>query len=89
MKVKDLIDKLARRYVQNIVCLHGVPSTIISDGDSRFTLRFWKSLQKEMGTELKFSTAFHPQTDGQFEQTNQILEDMLRACMLDFKVSCV
>jgi hypothetical protein len=63
IKVKDPMDKLARLYVQNVVCLHGVPLTIISDRDFRFMPRFWQSLQKEMGTELKFSTAFHPQTD--------------------------
>jgi hypothetical protein len=77
IKVKDPMNKLAKLYVQNIVRLHGVPSVIVSDRDSRFTSRFWQILQKEMGTELKFSTAFHPQTDGQSEQTNQILEDML------------
>jgi hypothetical protein len=60
IKVKDPIDKLTTLYVQNIVRLHGVPSAIISDKDSCFTSRFWQSLQKEMGTELKFSTAFHP-----------------------------
>jgi hypothetical protein len=70
IEVKDPMDKLARLYVQNIVCLHGVPSAIISDRDSCFTLRFWQSLQKEIGTELKFSTAFHPQTNGQSKQTN-------------------
>jgi hypothetical protein len=64
IKVKDPIEKLVRLYVQNVVRLHGVPSAIISDRDSRFTSRFWQSLQKEMGTELKFSTAFHPQIDG-------------------------
>ena len=63
IKVKDLMDKLARLYVQNIVCLHGVPSAIILDRDSRFTSRFWQSLQKEMGTKLKFSTTFHPRID--------------------------
>jgi hypothetical protein len=60
IKVKDPMDKLTRLYVQNIVHLHGVPLVIISDRDSHFTLRFWQSLQKKMGTELKFSTAFHP-----------------------------
>ena len=60
MKVKDCMDKLARLYVQNIVQLHEVPSMIVSDRDSRFTLRFWQSLQKEMRTKLKFNTAFHP-----------------------------
>jgi hypothetical protein len=64
IKVKDLTDKLARLYVQNIVCLHGVSLTIISDKDSHFTWRFWQSLQKGMGMELKFSTPFHPQIDG-------------------------
>ena len=63
VKVKDPMDELAKLYVQNIVRLHGVPSAIISDRDSRFTSRFWQSLQKEMGTKLKFSTTFHPQTD--------------------------
>jgi hypothetical protein len=85
IKVKDPMDKLARLYVQNIVCLHGVPSVIISDRDSHFTSRFWQSLQKEMGMELKFSTAFHPQTNSQSEWTNQILEDMLQVCVLEFK----
>jgi transposase InsO family protein len=70
MKVKDSMDKLARLYVQNVVRLHGVPSAIISDRDSRFTSRFWQSLQKEMGAKLKFSTAFHSQTDGQSERMN-------------------
>jgi transposase InsO family protein len=83
------MDKLARLYVQNVVRLYGVPSAIILDRDSRFTSRFWQSLQKEMRMELKFSTAFHPQTNSQSERTNQILEDMLRACMLEFKGSWV
>ena len=73
IKVKDPIDKLARLYVQNIVRLHGVPFAIVSDRDSHFTSRFWKSLQKEMETELKFNTSLHPQTDDQFDRTNQIL----------------
>jgi transposase InsO family protein len=64
------MDKLARLYVQNVVRLHGVPLAIISDKDSHFTSWFWQSLQKEMGTELKFSIAFHPQIDGQSERTN-------------------
>jgi hypothetical protein len=67
IKVTVPIDKLARLYVQNIVRLHRVPSAIVSDRDSRFMSRFWQSLQKEMGIEMKFSTAFHPQTDRQSE----------------------
>ena len=64
IKVKDPMDKLARLCVRNIVRLHGVPLAIITDKDSHFTSRFWQSLQKEMGTELKFNTTFHPQTEG-------------------------
>jgi hypothetical protein len=87
IKIKDPMDKLARLYIQHIVRLHGVPSAIISDRDYRFTSRFWQSLQKEMGTKLKFNTAFHPKTDDQSKWMNQILEDMLRACVLEFKGS--
>ncbi|CAH9101779.1 unnamed protein product [Cuscuta epithymum] len=79
------LEKLAKLYIQEIVRLHGVPKSIISDRDSRFTSHFWKCVQQSLGTKLKFSTAFHPQTDGQTERTNQILEDMLRACALDFQ----
>ena len=77
------LEKLAQLYVQEIVRLHGVPSTIISDRDPRFTSRFWGALQKAFGTRLCLSTAYHPQTDGQSERTIQTLEDMLRACVLD------
>nr|GFA96251.1 putative reverse transcriptase domain-containing protein [Tanacetum cinerariifolium] len=69
-------------FQQEIVRLHGTPSTIVSDRDLRFASRFWKGLQKAWGTRLKFSTAFHPQTDGQTERTIQTLEDMLRSCAL-------
>ncbi|KAL5544124.1 hypothetical protein UlMin_007908 [Ulmus minor] len=84
-KGHDAIWQLAALYVQEIVRLHGVPKSIVSDRDARFTSKFWKSVQRAMGTSLNFSTAFHPQTDGQSERTIQILEDMLRACVLDFK----
>ena len=70
-------------YIREIVRLHGVPVSIVSDRDPRFTTHFWKSFQKAMGTRLTMSTAFHPQTDGQLEMTIQVLEDMLRACVLD------
>ena len=69
---------------QEIVRLHGVPVRIISDRDSRFTSEFWRDLQASLGTSLRYSTAYHPQTDGQSERVIQILEDMLRACMLDY-----
>ncbi|GJZ51797.1 putative nucleotidyltransferase, ribonuclease H [Tanacetum coccineum] len=78
------ISKLAEIFRQEIVRLHGTPTAIVSDRDPKFTSRFWKGLQKAWGTRLKFSTAFHPQTDGQSERTIQTLEDMLRACALEW-----
>ena len=83
----DLLDKLAQLYVEEIVRLHGFSISIVSDQDPRFTSRFWSSLQDAMGTRLYFSTTFHPQADGQSERTIQTLEDMLRACMIEFKGS--
>nr|ABB47095.2 retrotransposon protein, putative, Ty3-gypsy subclass [Oryza sativa Japonica Group] len=77
-------NKLAELYFARIVSLHGVPKKIVSDRGSQFTSHFWKKLQEELGTRLNFSTAYHPQTDGQTERLNQILEDMLHACVLDF-----
>ncbi|GJZ05391.1 putative reverse transcriptase domain-containing protein [Tanacetum coccineum] len=76
--------RLARLYLNKIVFRHCVPILIISDHDSRFTSRFWQSMQKALGTRLDMSTTFHPQTDGQSERTIQSLEDMLRAYVLDF-----
>ena len=70
-----------------IVRLHGVPVSIVSDRDPRFTSKFWNNLHKAMGTKLDFSTAFNPQIDGQSERTIQALEDMLRAYVLDLKCS--
>ncbi|KAJ9536607.1 hypothetical protein OSB04_un000208 [Centaurea solstitialis] len=78
------IDRLAQWYVAEIVMRHGVPISIISDRDSRFTSRFWQSLQTVLGTRVDLSTAYHPQTDGQTERTIQTLEDMLHACVLEF-----
>ena len=72
---------------REIVRLHGVPVSIISDRDPRFTAHFWKSFQKAMGTQLTMSTTFHSQIDGQSERTIQVLEDMIRACVLDLKGS--
>ena len=85
IQTSDSLDKLASLYIAEIVRLHGVPLSIVSDRDPRFTLHFWDSLQKALGTKLHFSTAFHPQTDGQLERTIQTLEDMMRACTLEFK----
>jgi hypothetical protein len=74
--------KLAELYMTRIVFLHGVPKKIVSDRGSQFTSRFWKKLHESLDTKLNFSLAYHPQTDGQTERTNQVLEDMLRACAL-------
>ena len=74
-------------YIREIVRLHGVLVSIVSNRDLRFMAHFWKSFQKAMGTRLTMSTTFHPQTDGQSERTIQVLEDMLRACILDHKGS--
>ena len=81
------LEEFCRLYIWEIVRLHGIPVSIVSDRGPRFTVQFWKSFQKAMGTQLSMSTAFHPQTDGQSERTIQILEDMLRACVLDLKGS--
>nr|GEV40080.1 putative reverse transcriptase domain-containing protein [Tanacetum cinerariifolium] len=81
------IDRLARLYLNEIVARHGMPISIISDRDSRFTSRFWQSMQEALGTRFDMSTAYHPQNDGQSERTIKTLEDMLRACILDFKGS--
>ena len=81
------LERFCRLYIREIVRLHGVPVSIVSDRDPRFTTHFWKSFQKAMGTRLTMSITFHPQTDGQFERIIQVLEDMLRACVLDHKGS--
>jgi hypothetical protein len=74
--------KLAELYMTRIVCLHGVPKIIVSDRGSQFTSRIWKKLHESLDTQLYFSSPYHPQTDGQTERNNQVLEDMLRACAL-------
>ena len=78
------MEKLAQIYINEIVTHHGVPISIISDRDSRFTSQFWRLFQKALGTRLDLSTSYHPQTEGQTERTIQTLEDMLRACVIDF-----
>nr|GEX42831.1 putative reverse transcriptase domain-containing protein [Tanacetum cinerariifolium] len=81
----DSMDKLARIYLKEVVTRHGIPVSIISDRDPRFASNFWRSLQNALGTRLDMSTAYHPKTDGQSERTIQTLEDMLRACEIDFR----
>ncbi|GJZ73104.1 putative reverse transcriptase domain-containing protein [Tanacetum coccineum] len=84
IRENDPLDKLARLYLNRIVVRHGIPASIICDRDGRFTSNFWRSFQKALGTDISMSTAYHPETDGQSERTIQTLEDMLRACVIDF-----
>nr|GEU98834.1 putative reverse transcriptase domain-containing protein [Tanacetum cinerariifolium] len=81
------MDRLASLYLNEIVDRHGVSISIILDRDSRFTSRFWQSMQEALETRLDMSTAYHPHTNGQSEHTIQTLEDILRACVMDFKGS--
>jgi transposase InsO family protein len=76
--------KYAEIYLDQIVRLHGIPKMIISDRGAQFIARFWEQLQHALGTKLIRSSAYHPQTDGQTERVNQILQDMLRACVLQY-----
>jgi transposase InsO family protein len=74
--------QLAELYMSRIVCLHRVAKKIVSDRETHFTSRFWERLHETLDTQLHFSSAYHPQIDGQTERVNQILEDMLRDCAL-------
>ncbi|KAK1421720.1 hypothetical protein QVD17_24278 [Tagetes erecta] len=86
LPIKEAIssEKLAEVFIKEVVTRHGMPISIVSDRDTRFTSKFWKKFHEEMGTRLHISSAYHPQTDGQSERTIQTLEDMLRACVLEF-----
>ena len=81
------VEELAKKYVDEVIKLHGAPLTIVSDRGTEFTSHLWKAVQRCLGTKTHLSTAYRPQTDGQTERVNQVLEDMLRACMLEFKGS--
>jgi hypothetical protein len=76
--------QLAKLYMLRIVCLHGMLKKIVSDRGTQFTLRFWERLHETLNIQLHFSSAYHPQTDGQIKRVNQILEGMLRACALQY-----
>nr|GFA86405.1 putative reverse transcriptase domain-containing protein [Tanacetum cinerariifolium] len=83
MREIDPLEKLAKLYLKEVVARHGIPISIICNRDPRFASRFWRTLQKALGTSLDMSTAYHLETDGQSERTIQTLEDMLRACAID------
>nr|GEW50267.1 reverse transcriptase domain-containing protein [Tanacetum cinerariifolium] len=78
------METLTKLYIKEIVSRHGVLISIISDRDSHFTSSIWQSLQSALGTQLDMSTTYHPETDRKSERTIQTLEDMLRACVIDF-----
>ncbi|GJV18063.1 putative reverse transcriptase domain-containing protein [Tanacetum coccineum] len=84
MRETDPMDKLARMYLKEVVTKHGTLVSIICDRDPWFASNFWRSLQKALGTSLDINTTYHSQTSGQSERTIQTLEDMLRACVLEF-----
>jgi hypothetical protein len=84
VKVKYRVVAHAELYIALILRLHGVPKTIVSDWGPQFVSKFWEEPHKSLGTKLLHSSAYHPQTSGQTERVNQILEDMLRACVLEF-----
>nr|GEV84027.1 reverse transcriptase domain-containing protein [Tanacetum cinerariifolium] len=86
IRENDPLDKLTRLYLSRIVARHEIPVSIICDRDGRFTSNFWRSFQKALGTYISMRTAYHPETNGQSERTIQTLEDMLRACVIDFGV---
>jgi transposase InsO family protein len=85
ISVRDTYDvtEVARVFVSEVIHLHGIPKNIISDRDSRFTSRFWTSLQSALGTQLNLSTTYHPETDGKTERVNQVMEDMLGMYAMD------
>ena len=84
IKETDKFSQLAAIYLKEVISRHGVPTSIISDRDPRFTSELWQSMHKSFGSQLDMSTAYHPQTDGQSKRTIQTLEDMLRSCVIDF-----
>ena len=84
VKTTHTAKQYAQLYMDRIVSLHGIPKAIISDRGTQFIARFWEHFHAALGTQLIRSSAYHPQTDGQTERINQILEDMLRACALTY-----
>jgi transposase InsO family protein len=83
-KTKYPVVAYAELYIAHILSLHGIPKTIVLDRGPQFVSKFWSELHKFLGTKLLHSSAYHPQTSGQTERVNQILEDMLQTCVLEF-----
>jgi transposase InsO family protein len=76
--------QLVELYMLRIVCSYGVPKKIVSDRGTQFTSKFWEMLHEILDTQLCFNSAYQPQTDGQIKRVNQVLEEMLRACALQY-----
>jgi transposase InsO family protein len=81
------VQDYAELFVDQIVRLHGIPKTIVSDRGTQFVIRFWEQLHESLETKLIHSSSYHPQTDGQTERVNQIVEDMLRTSVMHFDKS--
>jgi transposase InsO family protein len=81
------VQDYAELYIDQIVCPHGIPKTIVSDRGTQFVARFWEQLHESLGTKLIRSSSYHPQTDGQTVRVNQIVDDMLRASIMHFDKS--
>ena len=84
VKTNHPVTVYAQLYITRLLSLHGVSKTIVSDRGSQFVSKFWEELHKSLGTKLLHNSACHPQTSGPTERVNQILEDMLQACVLEF-----
>jgi transposase InsO family protein len=84
IRVKYTMATYAELYIGRILSLHGLPKTIVSDRGHQFVAKFWEALHQSLDTKLLHSSVYHPQTSGQTERVNQIFEDMLRACALEF-----
>jgi hypothetical protein len=87
INTKYRVENYAEIYITHVIRLHGIPKTIISDQGSQFVARFWEQLHSSLETHLIHSSAYHPQTDGQTERVNQILEDMLRVYVMEYQES--
>jgi hypothetical protein len=87
VNTKYRVEKYAEIYIAHVLCLYKVLKMIISDRELQFVARFWEQLHASLGTHLIHSSAYHLQTNGQTERVNQILEDMLRACVMEYRGS--
>jgi hypothetical protein len=83
VKTTHTMINIAKKFMKEIARLHGIPRTIVSDRDAKFTSNFWRGLFKGFGTNLNFSMTYHPQNDGKIERVNQIIQDMLRMYAMD------